>query len=146
MAKLIVMCGPPCSGKSTLSKKMLKENKHLTRVNKDSFRWMLRNEGYCHYSVENIIEGAQIQLVHKLLDEGKDVILDNTHCKVKYMQQVESNFKDKAVIEVILLDVPYWQLLLRNVWRCITQRIWIPKHVIKNMKKNFADVKKYLDK
>ncbi len=144
MVRLYIMVGAPCSGKSTLADKMLKDDMSLVRVNKDSYRYMLRNQGMLEPKLETFLGNEQLLLIDKLVDKGYSVIVDNTHCKVKYIKQLEDRLKDKAVIQMILLDRPLWLLMWRNVKRYITKGIWIPRFVIKNMKKNLKEVKTYL--
>lgn len=140
-----VMVGPPCSGKSTEADRILKEEPNTLRVNRDSFRYMLRNEGFCNYNIENIITGLMDKAIDKALEGGYDVIIDNTHCKLKYINDITKKYSGKASVVLYTIQCPLWRLRLRNVIRYIKKGVWIPDKVIISMHKNFKNLLKELD-
>lgn len=142
---ITILVGPPLSGKSTEAYRMLAGQENLLRVNRDDFRYMLRNKGLCHYSVENIINGLQYHAIDRALEAGKDVVIDNTHCKVKYIEDITRRYDKQADICVEVFYTSLWKLKLRNIWRKVTKGIWIPPRVIDAMYTNMKDVVKYLD-
>ena len=48
----MINIGPPASGKSTFTEDFIKNNDSWVRVSRDSFRYMLKNTGWCHYKLE----------------------------------------------------------------------------------------------
>jgi len=79
MKKVILTKGLPSSGKSTWAKSLVDESPNsYKRINNDDLRKMLDNGHYSH-SMEKFIKKAVDALVLLALEEGKHVILDNTH-------------------------------------------------------------------
>jgi tRNA uridine 5-carbamoylmethylation protein Kti12 len=142
---IYILVGPPCSGKTTEAKKMLADQTNLLRVNRDSYRYMLRNEGYCNYNVENIITGLQDRAIDKALEGGYDVIIDNTHCKPKYISDLTKKYADKAAICVYTFKASLLRLRFRNIVRYLKTGVWIPDHVLVSMQKGFKESVKFLD-
>lgn len=138
--------GPPCSGKTTYANKEIAKGFSTVRVGRDYLRYMLQNRGFCNKSMELHIGIIQDELTKKFLDDDYDIILDNTHCKYEYIQQVIDRFGDRARIVVVVFNVPKWKLKLRNYIRCIKTRVWIPLRVIDTMHKNFIEAKKKVQK
>lgn len=79
MKKVILTKGLPSSGKSTWAKALVDESPNsYKRINNDDLRKMLDN-GHYSPSTEKFIKKAVDALVLLALEEGKHVILDNTH-------------------------------------------------------------------
>lgn len=142
---LYVLIGPPCSGKSTFCKERLRKSSKTVRINRDCYRDMLRKPASYKFnrSLENSIYLNQHQLALECLNNGYDVILDNTHCDLKTLKEVFTGFKDHAEIKFIGFDVPLWKLKLRNILRTIKKgpRALIPIHVIESMYNKFQKLK-----
>lgn len=108
MKKVIMSRGLPSSGKTTWAKEMVTNNPNAyKRINNDDLRKMLDNN---HYSkdAEKFIKKAVDALVLLALEEGKHVILDNTHLTDKSINRIKELVKGKAevVIEDKFLQVP----------------------------------------
>jgi predicted kinase len=108
MKKVIMSRGLPSSGKTTWAKEMVTNNPNTyKRINNDDLRKMLDNN---HYSkdTEKFIKKAVDALVLLALEEGKHVILDNTHLTDKSINRIKELVKGKAevVIEDKFLQVP----------------------------------------
>lgn len=108
---LEVLFGLSCSGKSTYALNKLTENPTWQRTNKDEIR-----ENYpCGIKEKKVIE-IENALVHKYLDEGFNVIMDNTHLNRKiHIPRIQSQFGHKAniVFNESFLDVPLETILER---------------------------------
>lgn len=140
---LTILIGPPCSGKSTYVKNHMRPN--TVRVNQDDIRKMIKGRKYKFSNfMENNVKNINIQTTHILLNSGCNVILDNTHCNPRSLQQIQKEFEDKADIVYLIFEIPLWKLKIRNIFRCIKKRIWIPVHVIENMYSKIDSVKLYL--
>jgi predicted kinase len=108
MKKVILIKGLPGSGKSTWAKQLLNENPNsYKRINNDDLRKMLDNNQYSS-DMEKFIKKAVNVLVLLALEEGKHVILDNTHLSENSINRIKELVKGKAevVIEDKFLDVP----------------------------------------
>ncbi len=108
MKKVILTKGLPGSGKSTWAKQMLNESPNsYKRINNDDLRKMLDN-GHYSSDMEKFIKKAVDALVLLALEEGKHVILDNTHLSESSINRIKELVKGKAevVIEDKFLDVP----------------------------------------
>lgn len=70
--------------------------------------------------------------------KNQTVIVDNTNCKMKYLQAIEEIVPD---MQIKVFDVPLWKLLLRNFWRS-RQGKWIRIKDLYNMHRNFNKMKK----
>jgi predicted kinase len=108
MKKVIMSRGLPSSGKTTWAKEIITNNPNAyKRINNDDLRKMLDNN---HYSkdAEKFIKKAVDALVLLALEEGKHVILDNTHLTDKSINRIKELVKGKAevVIEDKFLQVP----------------------------------------
>jgi predicted kinase len=142
-----ILVGPPCSGKSTAAKQLCVEDPNIIRVNRDELRIMLKGR----YTVGNrLVEACTTNIVRHTIDtvlrSGNDLVVDATHCKMKYIQDILEMIPTDVdcVVKYILFDVPYWKQRWRNFWRWVKTGIWIPSNVSKAMDKNFKEVKKQL--
>jgi predicted kinase len=143
--KIIFLIGPPCSGKSTYAKKLAQLPDHF-RVNRDDLRIMLKRKGPIGRLGEKIGVLMMEKGIESIINSGLNlgVVIDNTHCKLSYLNEVKQKYGSKADIQIVLFDQPLWKLHFRNVWRCIKTRVWIPSHVINIMYDNFRIVKRQL--
>ena len=108
MKKVILTRGLPGSCKTTWAKQMLNENPNsYKRINNDDLRKML-DDGHYSSDMEKFIKKAVDVLVLLALEEGKHVILDNTHLSETSINRIKELVKGKAevVIEDKFLDVP----------------------------------------
>ena len=107
MKKVILTKGLPGSGKSTWAKGLIDMNPNsYKRINNDDLRKMLDN-GHYSYDMEKFIKKAVDVLVLLALEEGKHVILDNTHLSENSINRIKELVKGKAeaIIEDKFLDV-----------------------------------------
>jgi predicted kinase len=110
MKKVILTKGLPGSGKSTWAKDALdmsEPKNSFKRINNDDLRKMFDN-GHYSSDMEKFIKKAVDALVLLALEEGKHVILDNTHLSDNSINRIKELVKGKAevVIEDKFLQVP----------------------------------------
>ena len=108
MKKVILTKGLPASGKTTWAKELLKSNPNAyKRINNDDLRKMFDNMQYSQ-DMEKFIKKAVDILVLLALEEGKHVILDNTHLSESSVNRIKKLVKGKAevIIEDKFLKVP----------------------------------------
>lgn len=148
---ITVLIGPPASGKSKFTKKMLKYSNWF-RVNQDDVRKLTKGT-YKNYwkhvssKSEQIVSTTNDWLIESLIHQGFHVIVDNTHCNIKTISKLIEQFKDRVLFEFVVFQVPLWKLKLRNILRYIKTfgDIWIPPKVIENMNNNLIKVLVYLE-
>lgn len=141
LPKLILLIGPPCSGKTTWSKEYLKENKNSVRFNRDEFRFMMKDAPILPVLDEHTIT-AMINLgIEESLINGRDVIVDQTNCKIRYIDKFTSRFADKADIKFKIKRESKAILKARNKERARVLKIpAIPDRIIDQMHDNQTEL------
>lgn len=142
-AKIILMVGPPCSGKSTWSKSYLKEHPKAVRINRDDLRIMLSGKPMSDYRIEEIVSA----MVTKGLDQAillhRTVIVDQTNCRLKYINWFIEKYGGAVEIEFQVFDVELKELLRRNQMRAISTRVMpISEDIITKFHADFQVLKK----
>lgn len=151
--KIVILRGVPGAGKSTLARQMVADG--WRRVNKDEIRHMIN--GYkMDNSDEKIVEMVQSMAIIGLMNEGRNIVIDNTHSKQKYIDEIlqrvkiHNGYSDLKVVpqseyhytvEIKTLDTPLEICIERNAKRDRP----VPEEVIYSMHKNLFP-QLYIDK
>lgn len=100
MAKVHLICGKICSGKSTLAK-TLAEEKNAVILSCDEVTWALFDNdlGEKHDEMTGRIRAYLLQKTNEIIRTGTDVILDWGFWTASYRQEVRAYF-DAASVEV----------------------------------------------
>lgn len=154
-----ILVGIPCSGKSTwCEKEVVKSLKYKTTypsvLSRDAIRIALFGNNYKQNSAQEdiVTEHFTRKLEQFIFFNDRHLIVDNTHCKEKYiddiLKKVRLYSKDRIEpikVQIIFFDIPLYKAYYRNIVRYLGTGKWIPFEVIKAMKKNFdkIDRKKY---
>ena len=143
MNKLTILVGNSCSGKSTLARKIAKENPNTYIISRDDERLSLFGE----YRMgtdreEKIITYIMNSKLYVLEDYVTNVVIDNTHLKLKYVrhwtEMVEVQFDE---IEVIMLPLfEYDKLNFRNHLRYRESKKLIPETVLQAQLESYKSV------
>lgn len=110
---ILVLKGPPCSGKSTWAKNYVKEKKNWLRVNRDELRRMSGDYWMPHR--EQVITLAEITMIEEGLRRGFNIIIDDTNLNPKTMekwQEIASKFNCEIKVKEFI--VPYQEALERD--------------------------------
>lgn len=99
MLKVILCKGLPASGKTTWAKKLIKNNPIYKRVNKDDLRSMIDADVWSKKN-EKMILKIRDDLILKFLEEGYNVIIDDTNIHHKHFQNISKLVKGKAEVEI----------------------------------------------
>jgi len=144
-----ILVGIPCSGKSSyvnkkLSTGQLGDNVALSR---DEYRLTFLPKDYKHNSKDEnwITEIYNLDLQNMVAGGNYNIILDNTHCKEKYIDEIITKYSEHANIKIIFFNISLTEAHIRNVLRCIKTGKWIPIAIINSMYKNYNKLnrKKY---
>lgn len=141
MVKIIVLVGPPNSGKTTWTKDFMSKNKDYVKISRDDLRQTLFGSWVVSNQMENVISDIQKQMIMTLINNNINIILDNTHCKMKYIQQIIDDFSHTSDIIFKVFDVDKHTLYARNEYRGKVDGKYIPDTVMDHMIKNFIELK-----
>lgn len=117
MLKIIFLKGVPGSGKSTWAKEYIANNPGWVRTNKDEIRLEM---GITNWSKaqEKIVEQTEFNRVRDALENGYNVVIDNTHFNPYFEEQYRKlASRANAEFEVKFFDTPLAECLRRNALR-----------------------------
>ena len=114
-------------------------------MSRDDLRQSLLGSWVASRKMENVITEIQDTMIKKLIQSGVNVIIDNTHCKLKYIQEVIDNYASDCDIIFKVFDVDEHTLYARNEYRGKVDGKYIPDTVMTNMIKNFKELKSTFD-
>jgi predicted kinase len=115
--EVIATVGIPASGKSTWAVKRAKYDNDYVRINRDDYRFMMKDEPICDPKVEGIISNLVLHAVDVCLGKGLNVIVDQTHLKASYIEALAEHVKYKANFRVQLFDISLDKALERDALR-----------------------------
>lgn len=147
MKTIQILVGIPCSGKSTYAS-IINNTFHLNTyiISRDKTREAFFGKRYKQNNKQEIFISKQNTkaLVFYLM-RGDNVILDNTHCKEKYIDEIINKYGKDNKIEIKFFDIPLWKAHYRNIIRYFKTGKWIPIKIMNNMYKNYKQInrKKY---
>lgn len=115
MPEIAALRGLPGSGKSTLARNMLSVYE-CVRVNRDDLRKSLFNgEGILEHWEEDMITRIQREVAADALRSGKQVIVDDTNLRSKYLRAWNEFALDQgATFRVIDVDTPVDECVKRD--------------------------------
>lgn len=138
MKKVLILKGLPASGKSTYARKLIDDNPgQYKRINKDDLRGMLDN-GKWSKDNEKFILKIRDQLIISALEDGKNVIVDDTNLHHKHEDQIRQLVKGKAKVEVMgFCEVDVEECIRRDLLRPVS----VGEKVIRDMYRQFLKPK-----
>jgi predicted kinase len=135
--KEVILCiGIPASGKSTWSMEYVKKNPNYIRVNRDDYRIMLKDQPVCEPKVENYITKCVNNDILTGLHSGFNVIVDQTNCKAKYIEELCDLVKHFAIVKYRIFDISIDKAIERDKNR----KYMVGEVVIRRMHKNYVDL------
>lgn len=134
MTVLVLTRGLPASGKTTWAKAWVdEESAHRARLNRDDLRRQMFGKPFLDYAGEQAVTHAQQSAAKALLRSGRDVVVDDTNLRAKYVRawvdlaaETGSNvrireFTDVAVDECVRRDAerdqPVGEQVIRDMHR-----------------------------
>ncbi len=143
--QLLILVGPPGSGKSTYAKYHIRIEENWYRVCRDDLRLMQFSDTNLGENEEHTLTKMVDACITSLLKKGCNVVVDATNCRSEYLKQYEKNFNDLADISYKLFDVPADDLQERVTQRHEDTGKLIPDYVLKKMITEFNNVKEKYD-
>jgi len=152
---LIILSGIPCSGKSTWAQGMEQylymkyEGIPIITISKDAIRAAKFGKDYkINPNSEKLVDTEFFkQLSVAASFREAVVIIDNTHCKEKFLDGYLTTFrsmflKGKAQIYIKFFEVPLWKAQWRNIIRWIRSGKYIPYGMMKILYRNYHRIDK----
>lgn len=140
MKTIRILVGIPCSGKSTYTfNKCLYSNSCF--VSRDYIRDILNLHQYTKESENKVTQIFNYLVDKALIEDIEVIILDNTHCKEKYIDNIISTYSNYN-IEVKFFDISLLKAHYRNIMRYFKTGKWIPIKVMSDMYKNYNKINK----
>jgi len=145
---VLLMVGPPLTGKSTAIKSWLENyNGKVEVISRDAI--LLEEHGSDDYSAAFNAPGIQKKadkiLISKLEDANanrSNVIIDMTNLNPKRRGYNLSFFDEDYYKVAVLFPILSWdEFSARNEKRKIEENKFIPEHVIKNMVNSYSSIK-----
>lgn len=136
MSKLIILQGPPCSGKSTWSAEYKRqEDPEAVIVNRDDIRYELGNGKYTMKREDEVTEIEYNRVINGLKG-GKTVILDATNLNQTYLKKwlelpIEYTYEFKEFY------VPYAEAMKRSKARKAAGGLYISRDIMTKFYKKY---------
>lgn len=152
MKVIEILVGIPCSGKSTYCWMEVNTKPLVISISRDEIRENGRSFPNQPYKITKENEDKVTRLFNQYLDDYLKVsnytriILDNTHCKEGYIDEVIKKYGTQYHIKITFFKCSLIKAYYRNIMRYFFDGKWIPFRVINQMYKNFNKInrKKYI--
>lgn len=132
MQEVIILVGASGSGKSTWAKEFIEQDNNYIRVNRDAVRMQITgtDSRLLEHHLEKLVSKIIDEQVKTALDNGYSVVLDNTHLKQKYIDEVILKYNHRADIHIRFFTIPANAAKLRVMRRDNNNRLdYIDKQV-----------------
>ena len=141
--QIILMIGVSCSGKTTWATNYIKNNPTYKILSRDNIREQIFGKEYEQNNRnEETVSKIFKETAHILL-KNHSLILDNTHLKLSYINDVIEEFGYLANITIKIIDstvIPYRDLCERNNKRKEDSGKFIPWDVLNKQIVNFTNL------
>lgn len=136
------MSGPPRSGKSTLVTEMLKEDKKLIRISRDSIRTCIRGDRGIEH--EKLVTKVHDEALKLAIEEGYNVVLDSTNVNYKALMERLPIWCALGDVEIIYMpNLTLKELKERNENGPADEKL--PSMVLSRMRSNYQELLKRTD-
>ena len=141
MKTIRILVGIPCSGKSTYANNQFLNDSLSFSISRDRIRDIANLHQYTKESENRVTEIFNKSISIYLLKDNLVLILDNTHCKEKYIDNIISTYSNYN-IEVKFFDISLLKAHYRNIIRYFKTGKWIPIKIMNNMYRNYKKINK----
>jgi len=139
--QIIVTVGVPASGKTTWAKNFVKENPSYVKIERDDFRYGMKDISIGDRQFETFITELQYKAIHTALNNKYNVVISDTNCNLKYLKILLEEFKYKADVTLKFFDTPVGTCYDRDANR---ERS-VGHGVIDKMVKGYQDVYNFIE-
>jgi predicted kinase len=143
--KLLILVGPPGSGKSTFAKYHIRTEENWFRICRDDLRLMQFNQANLTDSEEANLSRLIDTLIESLLKQNINVIIDATNTRKDYLNQFIKKFNHMADISFKVFQVDENELKNRVALRHEQTGKYIPKNVLKDQIGNMNKLLSHFD-
>ncbi len=143
--QILILVGPPGSGKTTFAEQYLNAHPHWIRVSRDDFRAMQFQCKTTDHRTEQMISVAVDACIEALLLKKSNVLIDATHCKKEYINHYIRRFNHLADIHFKVFEVPLQELTLRCAAREKKTGRHIPAEVLQKFVDQYEQLKQVFD-
>jgi predicted kinase len=102
---ILILVGIPASGKSTFAKDFIEKNPNYIRINRDDIRKMIRNLPMLDSRGEKLVTDIEYSIAENAIEKGFNIIWDNTHLKMSYINSIIDRFNSKSDILFNVFDI-----------------------------------------
>ena len=144
---VLVLVGPPLSGKTTwIRKNFTDKDIEVTTISRDEILMDVAESDDYDWAYKNVNQReVDIELQRQLTeaaDNGNNTIIDMTNMTSKRRQHNLSNFGDDFTKIAVIFPILDWEeYQIRNQKRSKDENKSIPEHVIKNMIKSYQPIR-----
>lgn len=131
-----ILIGIPASGKSTWSTEFVRKNPNYVRLNRDSYRYMLKDQGFCEQKIENMITDMFYHAIDLALSAKLSIVADNTNLKRSVIDDLVKYVETRANVSFMVFDISLEEALDRDSKR----EKKVGEEVIKKMYKQYTDL------
>ena len=134
--KIILLVGIPAAGKNTWLEKFLRNNPNYVNVERDAYRYMLRNSGWLDPKGEQLVTKLVETAIVDAINNKYNVIVNQTNVNLKYLRPFVEWCRELADVEFQIFDVSKEVAIERDANR---ERS-VGKDVIEKMYKNYLEL------
>lgn len=142
MSLIKVLRGIQGIGKSTLAQKIIEHDTNCVRVNKDAIR-MMEAPTYSR-SNGDLVDEVMHSFIEAALKRNKNIVIDNTNCFLKHIDDIINRYHLLADIEIIAFPNDTMKAITQNDKR--TGSAWIEPKIISDFSAGFRKSEYTLNK
>lgn len=134
--KVKFLVGIPAAGKTTWAKEYVRNNSNWTRINRDDFRFMVKDSPICEPKIEDMITEMVGDAILTALRYKQNVIVDNTNLKSRYILPLVKLVSEVADVEYQIFDISIDKAIERDELRDKK----VGEAIIKKMYKDYRNL------
>ncbi|NJO62640.1 MAG: AAA family ATPase [Richelia sp. RM2_1_2] len=113
----IICIGIPASGKSTWATEYVRKNPNYVRLNRDSYRYMLKDQGFTEAKIEKLITDMFYTGIDMALAAKLSLVIDNTNTKQSVINELVEYVQYRADVRYMLFPISLEEAISRDLAR-----------------------------